>query len=88
MYKVDHEIGNYYMTMKILEEEKNILDQLSQPEKEKYVLNKRKFNTLRLKWIERTYADLGAELMKLLPINPIKAIPIIYERFKSNYNRA
>ena len=59
MYKVDHEIGNYYKTMKTLEEEKLKLDAMSPSEKENYKLDLRKFNTLRLKWIEKTYADLG-----------------------------
>jgi hypothetical protein len=31
---------------------------------------------------------MGAEMLRLLPINPAKAIPIIYERFKVNYVRA
>ena len=31
---------------------------------------------------------MGAEMLRLLPINPAKAIPIIYERFKVNYQRA
>jgi paired amphipathic helix protein Sin3a len=43
---------------------------------------------LRLKWIEKTYAEMGQEMLRLLPINPAKAIPIIYERFKVNYQRA
>lgn len=88
MYKVDHEICNYNKTMKMLEEEKCKLDQMSQQDRDQYKLCPRKFNTLRLKWIEKTYAELGPEMLKLLPQNPVRAIPIIYERFKSNYLRA
>jgi paired amphipathic helix protein Sin3a len=51
MYKVDHELGNYYKTMKVLEEEKLKLDNMSPQEKENYKLPD-KFNKLRLKWIE------------------------------------
>lgn len=88
MYKADHEIGNIYSTMKTLEEEKMKIDSLHSGEREHYQLNKSKFNKLRLKWIEKTYAEMGAEMLRLLPINPAKAIPIIYERFKVNYQRA
>jgi histone deacetylase complex regulatory component SIN3 len=88
MFKMDHDIGNYRKTMKVLEEEKNKLDGMTQAEKEAYKLCPRKFNILRLKWIERTYAELGQEMLKLLPQSPARAIPIIYERFRSNYYRA
>src|SRR3569833_2234037 len=87
MYKMDHEIENYFKTMKTLEEEKLKLDAMSPQEKEGYKLDARKFNNLRLKWIEKTYAELGQEMLRLLPINPAKAIPIIFDRFKSNYKR-
>ena len=59
MYKADHDIGNYFKTMRVLEEEKNKLDGMSQSEKDQYKLCPRKFNILRLKWIERIYAELG-----------------------------
>jgi histone deacetylase complex regulatory component SIN3 len=88
MYKIDNDICNYRKTMKVLEEEKNKLDAMIPGDRDQYKLCPRRFNTLRLKWIERTYAELGQEMLKLLPLNPAKAIPIIYERFKSNYNRA
>lgn len=88
MYKIDNDICNYRKTMKVLEEEKNKLDAMNPNDRDQYKLCPRKFNTLRLKWIEKTYAELGQEMLKLLPLNPAKAIPIIYERFKSNYNRA
>jgi histone deacetylase complex regulatory component SIN3 len=51
MYKVDYELGNYYKTMKVLEEEKLKLDNMTMQEKENYKLPD-KFNLLRLKWIE------------------------------------
>ncbi|MFS8159916.1 MAG: hypothetical protein ACMG6E_06845, partial [Candidatus Roizmanbacteria bacterium] len=88
MYKIDNDICNYRKTMRVLEEEKNKLDAMNPGDRDQYKLCPRRFNTLRLKWIERTYAELGQEMLKLLPLNPAKAIPIIYERFKSNYNRA
>ena len=49
MYKLDHEKGNIFSTMKILEEEKAKIDQMSQEEKAEYKLDPRKFNKLRLK---------------------------------------
>ena len=85
MYKMDYENSNIYKTMKVLEEEKNKIDQMSQSEKDQYKLDPRKFNTLRLKQVEKIYGDLGQEMLRLLPLNPAKAIPIIYERFKNSY---
>jgi hypothetical protein len=85
MYKADHEIGNIFSTMKTLEEEKLRIDSLNPADREHFKLNPFKFNKLRLKWIEKTYAEMGQEMLRLLPINPAKAIPIIYERFKVNY---
>jgi len=59
MYKADHEIGNIFRTMKTLEEEKMKIDAMNPAEKEQYKLCPRKFNYLRLKWIEKTYAEMG-----------------------------
>jgi hypothetical protein len=59
MYKIDNDICNYRKTMKVLEEEKNKLDAMNPADRDSYKLCPRKFNTLRLKWIERTYAELG-----------------------------
>lgn len=59
MYKVDHEIENNFRTMKLLEKEKAYIDSLSAQDKESYKLDLRKFNTLKLKWIEKTYAEMG-----------------------------
>jgi histone deacetylase complex regulatory component SIN3 len=87
MYKMDHEIGNILTTMRTLEEEKAKIDAMNPIEREQYKLDPRKFNRLRLRWIEKTYAEMGQEMLRLLPQNPTKAIPIIYERFKVNYKR-
>lgn len=73
--------------METLEEEKNKIDAMSPEEKDQYKLDPRKFNNLRLRWIQKTYAEMGQEMLRLLPQNPIKAIPIIYDRFKVNYKR-
>lgn len=59
MYKQDHDIGNILSTMRTLEEEKNKIDAMNPAEKEQYKLNKYKFNRLRLKWIEKTYGEMG-----------------------------
>ena len=40
-----------------------------------------------MRWIEKTYGEMGQEIIKLIPQNPIKAIPIIYDRLKTNYTR-
>lgn len=60
---------------------------MSPGDKENYKLDSRKFNKLRLKQIEKIYGDLGQEILRLLPISPAKAIPIIYERFKNSYEK-
>ena len=67
MYKVDHELGNILTTMKTLEEEKLKIDAMTPQEKEQYKIDPRKFNKLRLKWIEITYGGMGQEMLKLLP---------------------
>lgn len=59
MYKVDNEIENNFRTMKLLEKEKAYIDSLPAAEKENYKLDPKKFNSLRLKWIEKTYAEMG-----------------------------
>ena len=88
MYNNDHYIQNTLSTMKMLEEEKVKVENLGPDDKESYKLCEHKFNTLRLKWIETTYRDKGQQILKLLRINPCRAIPIIYERLKTNYDRA
>lgn len=47
MYKIDFEIGNIFNTLRVLQEEKDQLDRMSQAEKENYKLNEKKFNNLR-----------------------------------------
>lgn len=59
IYKMDFENGNIYKTLKVLEEEKAIIEKMSQQEKEQYKLEAGKFNKLRLKQIEKIYGDLG-----------------------------
>ena len=59
MYKLDHEIGNIMTTMKTLEEEKAKIDAMAPGEKEVYKLDHHKFNRLRLRWIEKTYGEMG-----------------------------
>lgn len=88
MYKIDWEIWNIYKTMKVLEEEKSTIDSLSNQEKEQFKLDNKKFNKLRLRQIEKIYGDLGQEMLRLLPINPARAIPIILDRFKNSYTKA
>lgn len=83
MYKVDFEIGNIYSTLKVLEQEKDRLEAMSAAEKENYKLDESKFNYLRNQQISKVYGELGGEMLRLLPIKPTNAIPIIYERMKS-----
>lgn len=59
MYKADYEIGNIFTTLKTLEEEKLKIDSMNPLERENYKLDERKFNRIRLKWIEKTYAEMG-----------------------------
>ena len=46
---MDFEIGNIHKTMKVLEEEKDSIDNMSEAEKSNYKLDDKKFNKLRLK---------------------------------------
>lgn len=87
MYKFDFELGGLQYTMRVLEEEKNKIESMTDSEKLSYVLDPLKFNKLRKKMIEKVYGDLGQSMLKMLPQNPIKAIPILYTRFKNNYER-
>ncbi|CDW73125.1 paired amphipathic helix protein sin3a-like [Stylonychia lemnae] len=87
IYKIDFDIGNIYKTMKVLEEEKAKISALNDAEQAEFKLDPRKFNKLRLKQIEKIYGDLGQEILRLLPISPAKAIPIIYDRFKNSYEK-
>jgi histone deacetylase complex regulatory component SIN3 len=58
---------------------------MSQNERDNFKYDRRKFTTLREKWIKNTYGEMGEQMLKLLQKNPSKAIPIIYDRFKTNY---
>ena len=49
MYKMDFEIGNIHKTMKVLQEEKAKIEDMSLSEKEQLKLDEKKFNKLRLK---------------------------------------
>lgn len=59
MYKTDFENACYEKTLKVLEDEKNKLETMTDAEKENYKLDTRKFNQIVLKCIERIYKDLG-----------------------------
>lgn len=87
MYKMDFEIGNIHKTMNVLEEEKVKIDSLSQSDKDVFKLDEKKFTKLRLRQIEKIYGDLGQEMLRLLPMNPARAIPIIYDRFRNSYDK-
>ena len=85
MYKVDFELNNIRSTMEILEKEKEQIEKLSPEERQNYKLDEKKFNSLRKKQIEKVYGEHGQEMLRLLPMNPVKAIPVLYDRFKLNY---
>ena len=87
MYRVDFEIVGFKRTLDILEEEKEKIDALSEAEKSNFKLDPRKFNKLRMKQIENIYGELGQHMLMMLPQKPSKAIPILYQRFKMNYER-
>ena len=86
MYKIDFDLGNLQVTMKVLEEEKTKIENMTETEKQNYVLDPYKFNKLRKKQIEKVYGDLGEHMLKMLPQNPVKAIPILYSRIKKNFD--
>ena len=52
---MDFEIGNVHKTMKVLEEEKQRIENLTQAEKDAFTLDEKKFNKLRLKQIENLW---------------------------------
>lgn len=56
-------------------------------EKSQYKFNEKKFNNLRMQQISRTYGELGPEMLRMLPLNSVKAIPIIYERLKKSHEK-
>ena len=85
MYKVDFDLNNINSTMSLLKEEKDKIEKLTPEEKQEYKLDRKRFNYIRLKQIEKVYGEHGQEMLRLLPMNPIKAIPVLYERFKLNY---
>lgn len=88
MYKMDHELGNINTTMQTLQREKAKIENLTEAERGTYVLDlENTFNSLILKNIQRTYAEMGKEMINLLIKRPDKAIPIIYDRLLNNYNR-
>lgn len=67
MYKLDFEIGNYYSTLVLLEEEYEKIEAMTDNEKKSYKLDPRKFNKLHLKHIERCYGEHGQQILKMLP---------------------
>lgn len=67
MYKIDYELGGLQYTMRVLEEEKNKIESMTDSEKLSYVLDPLKFNKLRKKMIEKVYGELGQSMLKMLP---------------------
>ncbi len=47
MYKIDFEIGNVLNTLNVLKSEKELLDNMTEGEKNEYKFDERKFNKLR-----------------------------------------
>jgi len=87
MTQFDHCINNNTKTLKVLDEERRVIEALSEEQKKDYRLDPLKFNPLRLAWIQDIYADMGKEMITLLSKNPVKAIPIITERLKQRQNQ-
>jgi hypothetical protein len=65
--KLTLDLGNLQVTMKVLEEEKTKIENMTETEKQNYVLDPYKFNKLRKKQIEKVYGDLGEHMLKMLP---------------------
>jgi histone deacetylase complex regulatory component SIN3 len=59
MYKVDFDLNNVHSTMNLLKEEKDKIEKLTPEEKQEYKLDRKRFNYLRLKQIERVYGEHG-----------------------------
>lgn len=87
MYKIDFDIGNVLNTLNVLKVEKVKIDAMTDVEKSEYKFNEKKFNNLRMQQISRTYGELGPEMLRMLPLNSVKAIPIIYERLKKSHEK-
>ena len=87
MYKQDYELGHLHRTMKVLEVETNLIESMSETERLQYKLDPQKFNKIRCRTIEKVYGEMGKQKLTMLPQNPIKAIPILYSRFKMSFDR-
>jgi histone deacetylase complex regulatory component SIN3 len=59
MYKQDYELGLLHRTMRVLEVETNIIEQMTEQERGQYKLDPQKFNRVRIRTIEKVYGDMG-----------------------------
>lgn len=59
MYKQDYELGLLHRTMRVLEIETNIIEQMTEQERGQYKLDLQKFNRVRIRTIEKVYGDMG-----------------------------
>jgi len=56
---------------------------MTEEEQKVSTLDERKFNKIRIQCIETIYGDRGKEMVSLLGKNPLRAIPIIYDRLNT-----
>lgn len=85
MYNRDYEIGQYQRAMDVFEEETRKIERMTEEEKKGYSIDPHKFNKLRRRQIEKVYCELGPHMLAMVPQNPTKAVPILYQRFKNIY---
>jgi paired amphipathic helix protein Sin3a len=76
---------NVESTMDALKEAAVQINTMSEEERNKFILNKKQFSTLRLTWIQYVYGDHGEEMIKHMNRNPAKAIPIILDRMQKRW---
>jgi histone deacetylase complex regulatory component SIN3 len=67
MYKQDYELGLLHRTMRVLEIETNIIEQMTEQERGQYKLDPQKFNRVRIRTIEKVYGDMGRQMVTMLP---------------------
>jgi len=71
--------------MDVFGEETKKIEQMDEEQKKNYVLPPHKFNKLRRRQIEKVYLDIGGYMVNTAAQQPARAVPILYNRFKSIY---
>jgi histone deacetylase complex regulatory component SIN3 len=71
--------------MDVFGEETKKIELMSEEQKKEYTLAPHKFNKLRRRQIEKVYLEIGGYMVNTVAQQPARAVPILYNRFKSIY---